>query len=92
MDVVVVAISSLSTSPLVIVLFNINLGLVTILGISKGALACLVARPDGILQVGSSTPVLHKKIPHLFPYPKHGQVFGLSHRATGHYVWMRIVG
>jgi len=61
MDVVVVAISSLSTSPLVIVLFNINLGLVTILGISKGALACLVARPDGILQVGSSTPVLHKK-------------------------------
>ena len=33
MDVAVVAINSQSTSPLVIVLFNINLGLVAILGI-----------------------------------------------------------
>jgi len=58
-------------------------------GCCKGALARLVDVQDGNLQVGSSTPALHKKKSlRLFPFPKHSLGSGLTHKVTGHYVWV----
>ena len=55
----------------------------------KGALARLVGHPDGNLQVGSSTPALHKKkSPRMFPFPKYGLRSGLTHKATAPRVQM----
>ena len=57
----------------------------------KGALARMAGHPNGNLQVKSLTLALQKKkkSPRLFPFSKHNLGSGLTHKATGHSVWMR---
>ena len=44
----------------------------------------------GTSRSGVRLPLCTKKSPRLFPFPKHSLGYGLTHKTTGHYVWVGV--